>query len=70
MEVALPHTPHHEWKFLNRVWHHKGVFFMSQITHADGVSVMQSVLSRDVSVSIASNMVFPLEQPTPSNFEV
>jgi hypothetical protein len=41
---------------------------MSQLTHADGITVMQSVLSRDPGPP--SNMVFPVQQPTASNFEV
>eukprot|EP00956_Cyclotella_meneghiniana_P019226 scaffold32771_cov65-Cyclotella_meneghiniana.AAC.3 len=41
---------------------------MSQLTHADGITVMQSVLSREPGPP--SNMVFPVQQPTASNFEV
>lgn len=48
--------------------HHKWVFFVFQITHADGVSIMQSCL--DSESGISSKMIFPVKQPTASNFEV
>jgi hypothetical protein len=68
MDVALPLTPPAEWPFMNRVRHHKGIFLMSQLTHADGITIMQSVLSRNPGPP--SSMVFPVQQPTASNFEV
>jgi hypothetical protein len=39
MDVALPQIPHSEWPILNRVRHHKGIFWLSQLTHADGISI-------------------------------
>ena len=68
MEVALPQTPHSDWPFLNRVRHHKGIFWLSQLTHADGISIRQSCLDR--SRNTGSSMIFPCQEPTASNFEV
>lgn len=68
MEVALAHTPHHDWPYLNRVRHHKGIFLLLQAVHANGILVRHSCLTRDP--RIASNMVFPVQQPTAANFEV
>jgi hypothetical protein len=67
MEVALPQTPHSEWPVLNRVRHHKGIFWLSQLTHADGITIKQSCLDR--TRNLESTMVFPRQEPTPSNFE-
>jgi hypothetical protein len=68
MEVALPHTPHQDWPFLNHVCHHKGIFLLSQATHADGITIRQSCLTKDP--GLESNMIFPKQQPTAANFEV
>jgi hypothetical protein len=68
MEVALPHNPHRNWPFLNCVRHHKGIFFLSQATHADGITIRQSCLTQDT--GLESNMTFPKQQPTAANFEV
>lgn len=69
MEVALPLTPHSDWPFMNRVRHHKGIFWLSQLlSHDNGVSIWQSCLNHDRCSN--STMVFPKQQPTASNFEV
>lgn len=69
MEVALPHNPHRNWPFLNCVCHHKGIFFLSQATHMDGITIRQSCLTQDTGLS-SPNMTFPKQQPTAANFEV
>lgn len=68
MEVATRILPHHEWVSFNRVRKHKRVFFLSQLTHADGICLRANLL--DSQWGPASNIEFSLEEPTSGDFAV
>jgi hypothetical protein len=66
MELVVDSLPQADWQRINRVRHHKKIYFLSQLLACDGVTVLPSQVGPGIGP--ASVLVFPNQQPTRSDF--
>lgn len=67
MELVIAAFPPADWQRINRVRHHKKIYFLSQLLASDGTTVLPSQIGQGEGP--ASVIVFPNQQPTPSDFK-
>ncbi|KAL3780888.1 hypothetical protein HJC23_009934 [Cyclotella cryptica] len=70
MEEVIDLIPPHQWPSFNRARKYYKVYFVSQLTLCDGITVDPSKLGKENSVVQQSSMRFPLEKPTKADLEV
>ena len=64
MEEVVKLIPPTQWRSFNRARKYYKVYFMSQLILCDGITVDPDKLGRSQRAIHASNMRFPMEQPT------
>ena len=68
MELVIEKLDPEWWRSINRVRHHKKIYFLSQLLNADGSTALPDVCSNGRGVR--SMMLFPYEEPTRDDFKV
>ena len=67
MEEVIQVIPPSQWPSFNRARKHFKVYFLSQLTLCDGVTVNPATLGNGTWKLAESSMTFPVERPTPSD---
>jgi hypothetical protein len=68
MELVIEKLDPEWWRSINRVRHHKKIYFLSQLLNADGSTALPDICSNGRGVR--SMMLFPYEEPTREDFKV